>query len=39
MSEEIIQKHLHGNLTVSNEKYSYEGIEYTGAKFIINLPL
>ncbi len=37
MSEEIVLKHLEGNLCVSNKKYTYEGIEYTGAKFIINI--
>ncbi len=37
MSEEIIKNHLGGNLTVSNETYTYEGIEYTGAKFSIQI--
>jgi signal transduction histidine kinase len=37
MSEEIIHKHLHGNLSVSNEKFTFEGIKYTGAAFIIEI--
>ena len=35
MSKEIIEKHLDGELLVSNEKYNYENIEYVGAKFTI----
>ena len=38
MSEEIIHKHLDGKLVVSNEEYTYNGLEYTGAKFILELP-
>ena len=37
MSEEIVRKHLNGNLLVSNEDYSYEGIDYKGAKFTIKI--
>ena len=39
MSKEIIHKHLNGNLSVSNEKYTYEGVEYTGASFTIGISL
>ena len=39
MSSEIIKKHLNGTLTVKNETYEYEGIEYTGAKFIIKIAI
>ena len=39
MTEEIIRKHLKGDITVSNEKYCYEGIDYIGAKFTININL
>ena len=37
MSEEIIRKHLNGNLFVSNKKFTFEGIEYTGAEFVIGI--
>jgi signal transduction histidine kinase len=39
MSQDIINNHLKGELTVLNENFSFEGIDYTGAKFIIKLPL
>ena len=39
MSSEIIKKHLNGTITVKNETYDYEGIEYTGAKFIIKIAI
>lgn len=39
MSEEIVHKHLNGNLSVCNEVYTYEGIEYTGASFTIGINL
>ncbi|WP_121627391.1 cache domain-containing protein [Poseidonibacter antarcticus] len=39
MSQDIIINHLKGSLVVSNEKYVFENIHYTGAKFIILLPL
>ena len=38
MSQEIINNHLGGTLTVSNETYSYDGVEYTGANFLIKIP-
>jgi signal transduction histidine kinase len=37
MSKEIIEKHLEGIVFVSNEKYTFENIEYTGAKFNIEI--
>ena len=37
MSQDIIRNHLKGSLTVSNEKYKYENIDYIGAKFIIKI--
>ena len=37
MSKEIVEKHLDGELLVSNEKYTYENIEYVGAKFTIEI--
>ncbi len=39
MSKEIIRTHLNGSLNVSNESFSYNGIDYKGAKFIIEIPL
>lgn len=39
MSEAIVSKHLNGRVMVSNDSYSYEGEEYIGAVFKINLPL
>ncbi len=39
MSEEIIKKHMKGDLTVSNEQYEYEGKIYTGACFTIVLSI
>ena len=39
MSQDIIKKHLNGNLIVSNEKYKYEGIDYIGAKFTVKIIL
>jgi len=39
MSEEIISKHLNGKITASNYKSMIEGKEYSGAEFIIKLPL
>ncbi len=39
MSTEIIKKHLYGNIHVNNIKYNYQGKNYTGASFIITLPL
>jgi signal transduction histidine kinase len=37
MSKEIVEKHLDGVLLVSNEKYTYENIDYFGAKFTIEI--
>ncbi len=39
MSEKIISSHLNGILKVENETYTYEGSEYTGAKFRIEISL
>ena len=38
MSKEMIIKHMQGDISVSNEKYIYNNIEYTGACFKIQLP-
>ena len=35
MCQDIVKNHLHGKLSVYNEDYIYESIEYRGAKFII----
>ena len=37
MSQDIVKNHLNGKLIVSNEEYQYEGIDYTGAKFTIEI--
>jgi two-component system, NtrC family, sensor kinase len=37
MSKEIVEKHLNGELLVSDEKYNYENVDYSGAKFIIEI--
>jgi nitrogen fixation/metabolism regulation signal transduction histidine kinase len=37
MSQEIVSKHMNGNLTVRNEQYKYENVEYSGAVFTISL--
>ena len=37
MSQDIINNHLKGNFSVINENYSFEGIDYIGAKFTIRL--
>ncbi len=39
MSEEIISKHLKGELSVENENFTYEGKNYRGAVFTIRLTL
>ena len=39
MTEEIVVKHLRGSIEVKNETYEYNNVEYTGANFIIKLPL
>ena len=38
ISEEIIQKHMKGSITVSNQDFNYENNNYTGAQFEIKLP-
>ena len=38
MSEEIITKHMMGQIHAENSSFIYEEIEYKGAKFIISLP-
>ena len=39
MCEEIIVKHIGGKIEVSNEKYSYEDKNLTGALFKISIPI
>jgi signal transduction histidine kinase len=39
MTYQIITEHMKGSITVNNETYSYDGVEYTGACFTICLPL
>ena len=39
MSNEIINKHIHGSLTVDNTSYIFEDSEFTGALFKISIPL
>ena len=39
MSEEIVVKHMYGTISVENQEYKYQDIEYTGACFIIKLPI
>jgi ABC-type nitrate/sulfonate/bicarbonate transport system substrate-binding protein/signal transduction histidine kinase len=39
MSYQIVKNSFKGDLEVSNETFEYEGIEYTGANFIISLPV
>ena len=39
MSLEIIKKHMNGNITISNQEYDYENINYKGAEFKIELPI
>jgi signal transduction histidine kinase len=39
MSTEIIKKHMNGNLTVSNQEYTYNNIKYNGAEFKIEIPI
>ena len=39
MTKEIIEKYMFGKLDVRNVNYEYEGISYTGAEFIIILPM
>ncbi len=37
MSQEIVRNHLNGTLVVENVTYIYKDIEYTGAKFTIEI--
>ncbi|WP_421715413.1 sensor histidine kinase [Arcobacter arenosus] len=37
MSQEIVRNHLNGTLMVENATYIYKDIEYTGAKFTIEI--
>jgi signal transduction histidine kinase len=39
MSEEIVSKHLHGKISVSNYESILEGEICTGVEFIISIPL
>lgn len=39
MSEEIISKHMNGEIKVENETYEYKGKTYTGASFILTIPM
>ncbi|WP_229860217.1 ATP-binding protein [Candidatus Sulfurimonas baltica] len=39
MTESIITKHLHGEISVENSEYDYEGKHYKGAVFAISLPI
>ena len=39
MTEEIITKHMNGLITVVNKSFNYNGNEYTGAMFEIELPI
>jgi len=39
MTETIITKHFNGKILVDNVKYQYDGVTYTGARFIIKLPI
>jgi len=38
MCQEIISKHMEGEITVSNQSFEYKGINYTGAEFKIIFP-
>ena len=39
MTEEIITKHMKGEISVTNEKFDYQDKSYKGALFTISLPL
>jgi len=39
MSHDIVINHLKGNITVSNENFIYEDVNYIGAKFTIEINL
>jgi len=38
MSDEIIKKHMKGNLIVKNQQFMYEDAAYKGAEFTVELP-
>ena len=39
MSNEIIKKHMNGNISVLNKEYLFNDIKYVGAEFTIELPI
>ncbi len=39
ISRNILINHLEGSIQVKNETYTYEGVEYKGAKFIITIDI
>ena len=39
MTEEIVEKHMRGTITVSNQEFDYENNNYVGAEFEIKLPM
>ncbi len=39
MAEEIIRKHMQGELIVANKEYNYKNTKYKGASFTIKIPL
>ena len=34
---EMVTKHMHGSIDVKNVSFNYEGVDYTGAEFIITI--
>ncbi len=39
MTEEIIVRHLKGEITVKNDEFTHENSSYIGAEFTIKIPL
>ena len=39
MVEEILTKHMNGEISAINENYIYEDLPYKGAKFSIKIPI
>jgi signal transduction histidine kinase len=39
ISKTIIEKNLKGTLSVENDEFTHEGVEYKGAKFTLTLPM
>ena len=39
MSQEIVNKHLDGEIEVKNVSFEYENKTYNGSNFIIKLPI